>query len=224
MNHKIWLITVTYNSKIFLKNLFKSIKDQSFPNFTWYIIDNNSPDDTLKYIKSLDSWIAIKIIENQQNTGFAKATNQWIKCAIKDGCNSLFLLTHDTVFTDVNLFQKSYDFLYSEESRWALVPTILYYKPNQQYIWWVWTKVRDLKTMISDKTVRLAYHISKDKKYTLSYKKNYQVDSLTWCALYIKSSVVDTVWLLDERFFMYGEDVDWSIRIKKYWYKIFHFW
>ena len=79
---KIGIVTVTYNSSLFIDD-FSSIEKQDFLDFNLYIIDNNSNDDTLSKI---DEWnfSAKTILKNTNNIGVAVGNNQGIKLALKD--------------------------------------------------------------------------------------------------------------------------------------------
>lgn len=222
MNKKLSIIIVTYNSSRFVNNLFSSLVHQLFKNFNIYIIDNWSKDNCLEQIESYKNRLDISIIKNPKNDWFAKANNIGIQKALEYWSDAVLLLNHDTVL-EKDTLSSCMDFLFSNNKIWAIVPTILYWKPNQDKIRWVWSKLRSLKQMIIEKTFKIWYHIDKDKKYTKKDFPSSEVDILTWCAMFIKSGVVKEVWMLNEKYFMYFEDVERSINIKKK-YNLWHFW
>lgn len=106
---KITIITVTYNSELFLENCIQSVKRQSYPNIEHIIIDGNSNDLTLQIIKSYPH---IKYI-SEPDSGIYDAINKGIKLStgnILGILNSDDILADETVierivskFTDVNL-------------------------------------------------------------------------------------------------------------------------
>jgi len=74
---KITFQIVTYNSERFLPGCLKSIFNQTRRDFQVFIIDNNSQDDTVKYIKN--NFPEVTVFENKKNVGFSKANNQGIQ-------------------------------------------------------------------------------------------------------------------------------------------------
>lgn len=78
-NKEITIIVVTWNSREFLFPLFESFKKQSFKNYQVIVVDNNSSDGTIEFIK--ESYPQFQVLKNNGNAGFAKANNQAIKLA-----------------------------------------------------------------------------------------------------------------------------------------------
>jgi len=222
MKKKLSIIIVTYNSLIYIKDLFDSLVKQKNIDFDVIVVDNNSTDWCLSSIEEYKEKLDIKFIKNTSNTWFAKANNQWMILAQSNWSDAVLLLNHDTILS-IDLLDKSIDKLFSDNKIWALVPTILYRKPNEEYIWWIWTKGRTIRNMIKNHTIKPTYHIHKNKKIDeIASVRTEETEYLTWCAMFVKNEVLDKVWLLDEWFFMYFEDADWSSRIKMYWYKLYH--
>jgi len=91
------IILVTYNGSLFLRNLFRSINDQTVKNFELIIIDNASTDNTLKlcldFIKESPSF-DVRLILLSRNVGYAKACNLGARKARSDG---LVFLNQDII-------------------------------------------------------------------------------------------------------------------------------
>ena len=96
---KIGIVTVLYNSASVLEEYFKSLNNQTFKDFTVYIIDNNSQDESLNVAKSLSKEVSFKCIfvEEKKNWGVAKGNNIGIKSALNDGCDYIILSNNDVV-------------------------------------------------------------------------------------------------------------------------------
>ena len=94
MNAQVSVIIPNYNNVSLLKELLSSLDKIKTP-FDIIIVDNNSQDDSVLFIK--ENYPQIKLIVNKQNEGFAKAVNQAIKVAETP---YLFLLNNDTVVCD----------------------------------------------------------------------------------------------------------------------------
>ena len=99
MKNNICIIIVTYNSSIYIDNLFNSLLKQNNPKFEIVVIDNNSNDDTInKLSKYMKKEKRIHLIKNNSNLGFSKANNIGINYSIDNFNPDYFLLlNHDTV-------------------------------------------------------------------------------------------------------------------------------
>lgn len=89
---KIIVIVVTYNGMKWYKNCFDSIRNSSIHADT-IVIDNNSSDGTVQFIK--DNYPEINLIESKVNLGFGKANNIGLKYAIEIDADFVFLLNQD---------------------------------------------------------------------------------------------------------------------------------
>lgn len=79
MNRKVSVIIVNYNGMKFLKRCIPSLLAQSYPEIEIIVVDNNSIDDSVGYIKK--EFQSVKVIVNKENFGFAKGNNIGIKYA-----------------------------------------------------------------------------------------------------------------------------------------------
>jgi len=217
MDLKIAIIIVSYNGEDFLFNCLNSLQKQNWPNYEIIVVDNKSRDDSIKIIK--DNWPQIKIIANRKNLGFAVANNQGIDYALSNGADNIVLLNQDTVVQP--------DFLTSgikvlqDKSIGLACPKILY--KNSDKIWWAGSELyRGLK-ILTKPTIRLGRHIGKKKSDNKKYSQPTETDYITGCALFTRRDVINKIGQLDQKLFMYGEDVDWSFRAKKAGYKIIYF-
>jgi GT2 family glycosyltransferase/spore maturation protein CgeB len=76
------IIVLTRNGEEYIKNLFKYIKENTFyPNFEIIVVDNNSTDNTLKFLKENPYNLKLKIIKNKINKSFSVANNEAVKLA-----------------------------------------------------------------------------------------------------------------------------------------------
>lgn len=89
---KIIAIIVTYNGMEWYKRCFDSLIKSTIP-IQAIIIDNNSSDDTVRFIK--ENYPQFKLIENDLNLGFGKANNIGLKYAMQEDADFVFLLNQD---------------------------------------------------------------------------------------------------------------------------------
>lgn len=95
-NPKVSILIVSYNTKDILKECLSSIKKSLKINYEVIVVDNNSKDGTVEYLKKNTSK-NIRVLYNKSNFGFAKANNQAAKIAKSD---YLLLLNSDTIMNE----------------------------------------------------------------------------------------------------------------------------
>lgn len=102
MKPNVYCIIVTYNSIKFIERCLCSLRQSTIvPNII--VVDNNSKDNTIPFIK--EYFPEIYLVENSQNKGFGQANNQGIEIAIKLNASHFFLLNHD-VYVKENTIEK----------------------------------------------------------------------------------------------------------------------
>ena len=120
----------------------------------------------------------------------------------KNGAEYILLLNNDTMIDDnmiTYLIEKCDDHS-------VCVPK-MYYFYDKELIWYAGGKI--------SKSKGLAIHIGIGKKDNSKYDKEIDVDFATGCCILIPIKVIEKVGLLDEIYFMYCEDLDYSIRLKE---------
>ena len=184
------------------------------------VIDNNSVDNSVEMLK--ENFPKIKLITNKKNQGFSKANNQGIK---QSKGEYILLLNPDTVVEE-NIFKKTLNFL--EENPQVGALGVKMFNGKGEFLP---ESKRSLPTPISAfyKIFGLSNLFPKSKKfgeYHLKYldkNKNHEVDVLSGAFFMTRKSILEEINFLDERFFMYGEDIDLSYRIQKKGYKNIYF-
>jgi hypothetical protein len=161
------------------------------------IIDNNSEDDsTLKIQKEYPQYT---YIFNNENYGFAKGVNQGIDLKFKE--SDFFLLVNNDAILEKNCLNNLLEISKGK----ALVGPVIFYKDNPDTVWQgggFYSKIR-MNIVVPDKNKKIVS--TKIKK----------VEFLSGCILLIPKKVIDIVGKLDEKFFFYGEDLDFCLRAKK---------
>ena len=214
------VIIVSYNTKELLRNCLESVFAQTKGiNYEVIIVDNNSIDGSVRMVKKLktkNQKLKIKLIENKENLGFAKANNQALRQAQGE---YVLLLNSDTVLKG-NPLLKLIRFAQKHPKAGVIGCKLLNADGTPQpsvapFFTLPWT---------------FLWFLTGDRFLYSSPSKSSQVDWVMGAALMVKKEAIDKVGLLDEKFFMYMEEVEWCYRIKKagwqIWFypeaKIFH--
>lgn len=221
MRMKLSVIIVNYNVKYFLEQaLLAAQKACADLETELLVVDNASSDGSVEMVRA--QFPDVRLIANQDNVGFSKANNQAIRA-----CTGAYvlLLNPDTVvaedtFTKVLAFMDAHpkagglgirmldgagSFL-KESKRGLPTPKVAFYK------------MFGLSSLFKQSKKYGQYHLG-----FLSEHENHEVDILAGAFMLMRRSVLNEVGLLDEKYFMYGEDIDLSYRIKLAGYQNWYF-
>ena len=215
------VVIVNYNVVFFLEQCLNSVFAASKNlNVQIFVVDNNSVDGSINMLK--ENFSSVVLIENKENVGFSKANNQAIKRA-----NSpyVLLLNPDTVIEE-DTFDKCIDFMNSNADCGGLGLRMLDGKGN-----FLPESKRGFPSpsVAFYKIFGLSYLFPKSQKfgrYHLGFLSEFEVnevDVLSGAFMLLRTVTLEKVGLLDEQFFMYGEDIDLSYRIKLGGYKNYYF-
>lgn len=221
MKFKLSVIIVNYNVKAFLEQcLYAVLKAVQNMNAEVFVVDNNSVDDSVEMLKA--GFPQIRLIENSKNLGFAVACNQAINLSDSE---YILLLNPDTIVKE-DCFELCAAFMDNHPDAGALGVRMIDGKGK-----FLPESKRSLPTASSAfyKIFGFSYLFPKSRvfgKYQLKYLDEnliHQVEVLSGAFMFIRKSVLEKTGLLDESFFMYGEDIDLSYRILKAGYKNYYF-
>lgn len=218
---KLSVIIVNYNVKYFLEQCLKSvfISGQNL-DMEVIVVDNNSVDDSVLMVEK--KFPRVKLIANKENTGFSKANNQAIKIAKGE---YVLLLNPDTVVED-NTFSQVVGFMdktpdagglgvkmidgkgifLPESKRGLPTPSVAFYK------------IFGLSSLFPKSKIFGKYHLG-----YLDNDQIHEVDVLSGAFMLLRKEALEKTGLLDETFFMYGEDIDLSYRITQAGFKNYYF-
>jgi len=190
--------------------------------FSIYVVDNDSHDDSVSQIKK--QFPNVQIIVNKTNLGYASGNNVGIKKAIEDGAEYIWVLNNDTVvekyalvelidvFDDPTVgiasskiyFMRDHEFHYKR------------YKDNERgkVIWYAGGMI-DWNNVYGS-------HVGVDEVDHGQFEDSRETAFATGCSLMITRKCLETIGSFDARYFAYLEDMDLSMRVKKYGWKILY--
>lgn len=214
------VVIVNYNVRHFLEQALLAVrKAASGLAVEVFVVDNNSVDDSVRMVR--EKFPEVQLIANQDNPGFSIANNQAIR---KSNGKYVLLLNPDTVVEE-DTFRVCLQFMDDHPDAGGLgvkmidgsgkfLPESKRGFPN---FFVAFCKTVGLSTLFPKSRVFNRYHLG-----YLDKDKNHEVDVLSGAFMMMRQSVLEEVGLLDESFFMYGEDIDLSYRIVKAGYKNYY--
>jgi GT2 family glycosyltransferase len=218
---KLSVIIVNYNVKFFLEHaLLSAQKAAKGISAEIIVIDNHSIDGSVALLR--EKFPDVITIANDKNAGFAKANNQGIKMAKGE---YVLLLNPDTVVEE-DTFEKCIAFMDAHLDAGALGVKMLDGKgnflpeskrgfPSPSVAFF---KAFGLTRLFPHSKLFAHYYLGH-----LSESDTCEAEVLAGAFMFIRKKVLDEIGLLDETFFMYGEDIDLSYRILKAGYRNYYF-
>ena len=218
---KLSVIIVNYNVKYFLEQCLISVyKALESTSSEVIVVDNHSVDGSVEMVKS--QFPSALCIDNQANVGFSKANNQGIKIAKGE---YVLLLNPDTVVEE-DTFKKCLAYMDKHVDAGALGVKMIdgkgHFLPESKR--GLPTPEVALYKMIGlNKIFPTSKRFGKYHMGFIGENQTAEVDVLAGAYMLIRKEVLEKVGLLDETFFMYGEDIDLSYRITQAGYKNIYF-
>jgi GT2 family glycosyltransferase len=202
------IIIVTWNGKDVTLECLESLHRIHYPSYRIVVVDNASTDGSAAALRK--QYPEAIVLEQEQNLRFAGGNNAGMRYALDHGADMLCLLNNDTTVHPeflthlVHRMQSAADI--------GLVAPKIYYHDQPDVIWFaggvisMWTG-----------TMR---HIGIRERDSGRYNTARDIDYATGCCMLVRREVVERVGMLDDTYFMYTEDADWCMRIRRAGYRI----
>lgn len=216
---KLSIIIVNWNGKPVLEDCLTSIySNRPAFSFEVIVVDNDSRDDSVGMIQTL--FPEVYVVRNAQNLGFAAGNNRGF--AVARG-RYVLLLNNDTIVLPGAL-EDSVQFLDDHSDIGALGCRVEFpdrrfqtscYRFNDPLVLFM-TRLLPLGSIAHE---RLNY----GRYWACQFSCPTDVDCVAGCFMMVRREVLDRVGVLDEDFFMYGEDEEWCARIRARGWRIVYF-
>ena len=200
------VVTVNYNQSAVTCQMLESLYASGFPNMEVLVVDNASPSDTPEVIK--EKFPQVIFIQSNKNLGFAGGNNLAIRQAKGE---FIYLLNNDTIIPEnhihilVNAFSE-------DHATGVVCPKIKLYDDPNIILFAGFTPLSSI-------TVRNKI-IGFSEKDQGQYDQRKQSAYAHGAAMMLKREVMEKAGIMNEDYFLYYEELDWSIRIRKAGYSI----
>lgn len=193
------VIVVTWNAKEYTLGCLASLRDKpGSPDVEIIVVDNASSDGTAEAIA--ERFPSVRLIRNAQNLGFAKANNQGLKVSR----GRYVCLVNSDVVVPEDCLSRLLAYMDANPDIGLLGPRMLTPKGEVGY------SVMRFPTAWNTLCCALGFSGFMMKEF--NYNHTHDVEVLTGWFWVARRSALAQVGGLDEQFFMYGEDIDWSQR------------
>lgn len=199
----VMVIIPHWNRREDLRRCLWSLGRQCYPQQT-LVVDNASSDGSAEMVgRDFPSCLLYRC---ERNLGFAGATNIGLQSALEAGLDYALLLNNDTV-SDPAMIQQLVRFAEEDPARGIVAPNV-YLLDAPERLWSAGGEIALARCHC--------------RQLTESSGEPRRVDYASGCALLVSAAVIERVGLLDPRFFMYFEEVDWCLRARRAGFEIWH--
>jgi GT2 family glycosyltransferase len=211
MVEKIGVVILNWNGWQMTLATVNSLRQTNEPEGRWriFVVDNGSTDDSIQHLQIEPD---IKLIVLSENRGFAAGNNVGIRHALEEGCNYILLLNNDVIL-DPEFLGPLLQRLVQISEAWVISPKIHFADPPNR-IWYAGGNFR------YPRLIGEMVGLNQEDKGQFDSPKI--VDFVTGCCMLVKAAAFQQIGLLDEDFFFYQEDVDFSHRVTSAGYQVWY--
>ncbi|MEO0106057.1 MAG: glycosyltransferase family 2 protein, partial [candidate division WOR-3 bacterium] len=216
------IIIVNYNSAPELRNCLTNIKALNLNcPFEIIIVDNASVQRLDYLINYFKIYLKVRLIKNYQNVGYARAVNKGIKTAK----GKYILIINPDIIITPGAIENMISFMEQQKDIGILAPRLLNFDNTIQYSCFrfprIWTPIirRSFLKILSFGKKEIVRYLMLD----YDHEAIKEVDWVLGAAIMTRYELIKRVGMMDERFFLYFEDVDWCRRFQMHGFKIVYF-
>ncbi|MBO5593112.1 MAG: glycosyltransferase family 2 protein [Prevotella sp.] len=201
---KLSIVIVSYNVRNYLEQCLQSVK-QALDGIEGevFVVDNRSDDDSVETVRTNYPWV--RLIVNQENMGFSRANN----IAIREACGEYVLLLNPDTIVEKDTLREVLGFM--EEHPKAGGAGVMMHNADGSL-------APESRRALPTPWVSCLKMLGFSKRYYMSHlpwDKPGRIEVISGAFCFLRRKALDEVGLLDEDFFMYGEDIDLSYRLLK---------
>ncbi|WP_229239768.1 glycosyltransferase family 2 protein [Echinicola soli] len=193
------IIILNWNGYAHTSACLKSLQAAKMEDVEVILVDNASEDGAVAKLKS--EFPQHTYLQNEQNLGFTGGNNVGIKHALEREIPYIMLLNNDTEVVPGFLGHLLHEL--KSHARLAAVQPLMYYLHDKHKVWNAGGKFNPWTGGSTS--------ITQKKNHSLPYP----TDWITGCCILVRSEVIREVGLLNDHYFAYFEDVDWSLRMRE---------
>jgi GT2 family glycosyltransferase len=200
---KVAIIIVNWNGYDLTKACLESLNELQYSNFQVVVVDNGSVDGSGEKLKT--EFPDITLLTSPDNIGFTGGNNLGMQWALDHFFDQVLLLNNDTLVEPAFL-DPLVTFLEQNPDYGAVQPKIMLEAERDK----LWNAGGGYF-----KWLEMTWSIGTGQLDEGQFDQEKDTPWITGCAILVRSDVIRMAGMLDNRFFAYYEDVEWSFRIKK---------
>ena len=222
------IVIVNYNTRELLRRCLDTVFASTGVQFRVSVVDNASTDGSAAMVA--EDFPAVQLISNDENVGYPAANNQGLRLLgfgkDRQGQASHALLLNPDTEVPPDALEKAVAFMDAHPRVGVLGPKLV--RPDGSLDLACRRSFPSPEVSFYRLTglARLFPHSRRFGRYNLTYldpDETAEVDSVVGAFMLVRDAAIAEAGLLDDTFFMYGEDLDWSYRIKRADWKVYYY-
>lgn len=201
----ILIVVLNWNGADDTLACMNSLESLSYPNFQVIVVDNGSTDDSLGKLRAYSSPFPLVLLETGQNLGYAGGNNVGTRHALEHGADFVLLLNNDTTVAS-DLLEQLINAAQRSPDAGVFSARVMYFD-NPELVWFDGARW-------NESSLRLEWPGQGAREAELSTMDR-DTDYACGAALFFHAEVARKIGLLDEKFFLVWEEVDWCFRARK---------
>lgn len=207
MRPKVSVIVLNWNGCQDTIECIGSLKKVAYSNYEIIIVDNGSTDGSEAILR--ERFPGILILQTGKNLGYAGGNNAGIRHALNNGAEYILLLNNDTV-VDPEFVTELVKVAEADDSI-GILSSKIYFYDRPDILWFAGGKF-SLRTGWS---IQAGY----GERDTGQFDEIREIERACGCAMMVTKKVCEETGLMDDSFFCYCEETDWSLRAEKAGFK-----
>ncbi len=206
------IIILTWNQRDLTRDCLASLAQMDYPadRLQLIVVDNGSTDDSVARIRA--KFPDVKIIETGINLGYAGGNNVGIRHALAAGAEAVCILNND-VTVEPGFLPPLLAALQSGPDVGIVTPLVAEGTGDDGRVW-------ALGSTVNPRTAAVNRCCAGEPLDAWREREPFEVETASGAAMLVRREVFERVGLLDEDFFLYFEEVDWCLKVRRAGYRI----
>ncbi len=210
------VVIVTWNSSAFIGRCLDALRAGTGRAFECLVVDNNSGDSTVAIVQGGYPWV--QLLTPGRNLGFAAANN----LALRQATGAYLLLLNPDTEVRPGAIDKLVDFLEARPDAGAVGPRLLNDDGSTQFSTFLLPRAATIAWEYFLRDLARPNDRRAGRYDVMDYARDRQVEGLLGACFLARRSAASDIGFLDERFWLYCEEVDWCIRLRRAGWQVWY--
>ncbi|NLF65477.1 MAG: glycosyltransferase family 2 protein [Chloroflexi bacterium] len=204
------IIVLNWNNAAATVSCLRSLQTITYPAYEVVLVDNGSTDDSVQVLSA--AFPTVTLLQTGANLGYAGGNNAGIRYAVERGAQFILILNND-ITVSPDFLEPLVEALKGQPDVGVVTPLVAEQGKEEGRVW-------ALGSAIEATTARVSRRHAGDSLERWLHEAPFEVDIAAGAAMLVRAELFARTGLLDEDFFLYYEETDWSLRIRRAGYRI----